>query len=610
MDDPRIGRRTCGAVPGEIGWTPPLGPSEGHRGVIGRRLPASAKHASRARRIAEPDSQVAGSKVHNRGTDARAGDAGTGAMKQAETGSDPRTARRRLPIGIQTFREIREEGYYYVDKTAYVRRLVDEGKHYFLSRPRRFGKSLLVDTLKELFEGAEPLFRGLAVHDRWDWSKRYPIVRLDFGKGDYTQADYLHANAAAQLDRLERRADFAPRYATAPERFGDLLEALHERAGERVVVLVDEYDKPILDALEKPETARANRDYLRGLYSTIKTCDAHIRFTLLTGVSKFSKVSLFSGLNNLKDITLDPRYSAICGYTEADLDTVFAPELPGLDRGEIRRWYNGYGWLGEEKVYNPFDILLLFDTRRFKAWWFETGTPTFLIDTLLERRIGTLALEDMLGTDALLSAFDVGDIAPEALLFQTGYLTIHEEEDLGGETAYRLGYPNREVRQSLNESLLHRLADDPTDTARRRIRLYELLRANDFEGLEALLRAFFAGIPYQWHTKNDIADYEGYYASVFYALFVSAGLDPVVEDSTSRGRVDLAVRLDGGVYLFEFKVVEGPPRDGSAQSAAMAQLRERGYADKYRGAGDPVHLIAVEFSKQTRNLAAFEAAPA
>ena len=555
---------------------------------------------------------MAGSKVHNRGTDARAGGAGTGSMMQTATGtgSDPRAARRKLPIGIQTFREIREDGCYYVDKTSFIRRLVDEGKHYFLSRPRRFGKSLLVDTIKDLFEGSEPLFRGLAVHDRWDWSAPHPVLRLDFGGGSYGEPGLVHKEAASRLGALEREFAVTRHDDTAPARFQHLLHTLHERTGRRAAVLIDEYDKPILDALRAPEVARANRDFLHGLYSVVKSADAHIKFTLLTGVSKFSKVNLFSGLNNLKDITLDPRYSALCGYTEADLDTVFAPELPGLDRDEIRRWYNGYGWLGAEKVYNPFDILLLFDTRRFKAWWFETGTPTFLIDTLLERRIGTLALEDLRGTDALLSTFDVDDIAPEALLFQTGYLTIHEEEDLGGETAYRLGYPNREVRQSLNRNLLSRLADDPTDTARRRIRLYELLRANDFDGLEALLRAFFAGIPYQWHVRNDIADYEGYYASVFYALFVSAGLDPVVEDSTSRGRVDLAVRLDGGVYLFEFKVVEDPPRGGSARSAAMAQLRERGYADKYRGAGEPVHLVAVEFGKQTRNLAAFEAAPA
>ena len=527
------------------------------------------------------------------------------------TETDARTARRRLPIGIQTFREIREEGYYYVDKTAYVRRLIDGGKHYFLSRPRRFGKSLLLDTVKELFEGAEPLFRGLAVHDRWDWSVRHPVVRLSFGSGQFGEPGLLSRETAARLGNLERTFKVSACDETAPARFRHLLQTLHERAGRRVVVLIDEYDKPILDALDAPDVAHANRDFLRGLYSVVKDCDAHVRFTLLTGVSKFSKVSLFSGLNNLADITLDPACSTLCGYTETDLDTVFAPELPGLDRDEIRRWYNGYNWLGGEKVYNPFDVLLLFRRRRFGAWWFETGTPTFLIDTLVDRGVGSLALERMTADDALLSAFDVGAVGTEALLFQTGYLTIEAEEHRGGETAYRLGYPNREVRQSLNKSLLSRLAVDPSAPVRQRLRLYDLLQAGDFDGLKALLKAFFAGIPYQWHVRNDIADYEGYYASVFYALFAAAGLDLTVEDSTSHGRVDLAVRLDGRVCLFEFKVVEPAPEGAPTRpTAAMTQLRERGYADKHRASGRPVHLIAVEFSKQTRNVAAFEAAPA
>ena len=283
--------------------------------------------------------------------------------------------KRRLPIGIQTFREIREENCYYVDKTAHIRRLIDEGKYYFLSRPRRFGKSLFLDTLKELFEGNEALFEGLHIHDHWDWSVRYPVLRLDFGSGNFKEEGYLQANVMEQLAAIERRAKIVSEHTTVPGRFASILEILHAQAGQRVVVLVDEYDKPILDALEEPEIARANRDFLRGLYSTIKSNDAHIKFTFLTGVSKFSKVHLFSGLNNLKDITLDVRYSAICGYTDADLDTVFAPELPGLNRDDIRDWYNGYSWLGEEKVYNPFDILLLFDKRTFGTYWFETGTP-------------------------------------------------------------------------------------------------------------------------------------------------------------------------------------------------------------------------------------------
>ncbi len=249
--------------------------------------------------------------------------------------------KRKLPIGIQNFREIREEGYYYVDKTGYARRLEDDaGKHYFLSRPRRFGKSLFVDTLKALYEGAEPLFRGLAVHDGWDWSRRHPVLRLDFSGGNFRKPDLIEENAAAQLDDVARRAGVETRGGSAPIRLRRLLEALHEHAGRRVVVLVDEYDKPILDALDDPDVARANRDDLRGLYGTLKACDAHIELTFITGVSKFSRVSLFSDLNNLIDLTVDPAYSALCGYTEADLDRVrpgAAGSRPGRDPRLVQR---------------------------------------------------------------------------------------------------------------------------------------------------------------------------------------------------------------------------------------------------------------------------------
>ena len=509
--------------------------------------------------------------------------------------------KRKLPIGIQTFREVREDNCYYVDKTAYIRRLLNEGKHFFLSRPRRFGKSLFLDTCKELFESNEPLFEGLYIHDRWDWSVRHPVLRLDFSSGTYQGPDDLREEMAAQLNALEEEAEIIPRADdTAPARFRRLMKVLHERTGQRVAVLVDEYDKPILDALEVSEVARANRDFLRGLYSTVKFADAHIRFTFLTGVSKFSKVSLFSGLNNLIDITLDPRYSAICGYTEADLNSVFAPELPGLDRDEIGTWYNGYNWLGEEKVYNPFDVLLLFRNREFGAYWFETGTPAFLVETLFKRKVSSLTLDNMLGSADLLSTFDVDAIATEALLFQTGYLTIHRTERRGSRTYYRLGYPNLEVRQSLNESLLNHLTGDASRRATHSAQLYDLLLANDFVGLETLFHAFFASIPYEWYTSNDIANYEGYYASVFYSYFAALGLDVTVEDSSSHGRLDMAVLFDGNVYLFEFKVVEMTP-----EGAAMAQLKAKRYADKYRGLGQPIYLIAVEFSRETRNLAAF-----
>ena len=513
-------------------------------------------------------------------------------------------AKRRLPIGIQTFREIRESNCYYVDKTGYALRLAEEGKHFFLSRPRRFGKSLFIDTLQELFGGRRELFEDLEAYDRWDWSVRHAVVRLDFAGLNATSVDDLDQDVQAQLAEIERDAALEPLQAPAGRRFRHLIRTLHQQTGQRVVVLVDEYDKPILDALGESELARANRDYLRALYGMIKSCDAYIRFCFLTGVSKFSKVSLFSGLNNLEDITLDESYAAICGYTEGDLSTVFAPELPGLDRERIREWYNGYSWGGKQKVYNPFDILLLFAEHKFNPWWFETGTPTFLTKLLTERCVAADSLDGLRASEASLSAFDVGSIAPEALLFQTGYLTIDGLEcgDDGIEY-YRLVYPNREVRQSLNLSLLNYITGNAIQREAQSHALLQLLGAADLDGLETWFRALFAGIPYHWHNRNTIADYEGYYASVFYSFFVGAGATVTPEDSGSTGRADLAGQVAGKMYVFEFKVFAA-----SQPGAALRQLQERGYAAKYRHLGLPTHLVGVEFNAQTRNVEVFDSA--
>jgi len=510
------------------------------------------------------------------------------------------TNRKRLPIGIQTFAKIRTDPYYYVDKTAMILELVQGGTHYFLSRPRRFGKSLLLDTIKELFEGNEPLFQGLAVHPHWDWSASYPVLRFSFGRKNYRQPQALGESLHQQLTQMERDFGLSADFEDAGGRFADLLEKIKAGTGQSIVVLVDEYDKPILDALESPEVARANRDFLRGFYATIKDFDAHIRFSLLTGVSKFSKVSLFSGLNNLKDITLDKRYSTICGYTDRDIDTVFAPELPGLDRQEIRDWYNGYHWLGEG-VYNPFDILQLFDERLFKSYWFETGTPTFLVEQLLKRQVPTIQLDQLLSSSDMLSSFEIGNISTEALLFQTGYLTIKQEENLGGQFFYTLGYPNREVYQSLNNSLLGALVQNPSQQVLHATQLYRLLSANDLTGLKQLFHSFFASIPHQWYHNNTIQQYEGYYASVFYSYFASLGLTITLEDTSNFGRIDMTLKFNDAVYIFEFKVVELVP-----QGRALQQIRDRAYADKYRALQQPIYLIGVEFSKTDRNIVGFE----
>ncbi len=509
--------------------------------------------------------------------------------------------RRKLPIGIQTFREIRENDYYYIDKTGFARQLIDEGKYYFLSRPRRFGKSLLIDTLAELFAGNEPLFRDLAIHPHWDWSTRYPVIRISFAEGVLQSRDALDARIA-DLIRINREVlavEVHPGLDIAGA-FGELIRKTHAHYGQRVVVLVDEYDKPILDHLSDRDTARAMRDGLRNLYSVIKGSDAHIRFAFLTGVSKFSKVSIFSGLNNLNDITVDTTYSAICGYTEQDVDTIFAPELENLDRDRMRDWYNGYNWTGAA-VYNPFDLLLLFQKREFRSWWFETGTPTFLVDLLTTRGYFTPDLAGVRASEALLSTFDVDSMSAEALLWQSGYLTLTGSRRIGARLEYSLGYPNLEVESALNDALLKGLMGDPMQAERAVSRLYDVLVSGDFEALRAHIEALFAAIPHQWHDGHPIARYEGFYASVFYSHLAALGLDLTPEDSANQGRIDLTLKFNSRIWLFEFKVVELAP-----EGSALQQIKDRGYADKYRAAGQPIHLIGIEFSRERRALVGFE----
>ena len=508
--------------------------------------------------------------------------------------------RKKLPIGIQTFKEIREDNHYYVDKTHLALALANDGKHYFLSRPRRFGKSLFLDTLKELFEGNETLFKGLAAEKQWDWSAKYPVLRFSFGNESYLENRGLQDSLSTQLSHMEELHGIEKRFEHATGRFADLILKLKQKTGRNVVILVDEYDKPILDALRNPEKARRNRDILSGFYGAIKDYDASIKFSFLTGVSKFARVSLFSGLNNLYDLTLVPEFSSLCGYTDHDIDTVFGPELFDLDRTKIREWYNGYNWRGEG-VYNPFDILQLFKSREFKNYWFESGTPTFLVDTLFDRQIATLRLESLFSSAAMLSSFDIEQIDTEALLFQTGYLTIKKLERIGNQDFYTLGYPNLEVYQSLNDVLLSALVSDKSAQAKNTAQLYQLLLANDFKGLEQLFHGFYASIPHQWYTKNHIQEYEGYYASVFYSYFASLGLDVTVEDSTNLGRIDMTLKFNHQIYIFEFKVVES-----GAQGDALQQIKDKAYADKFKALNQPIHLIGVEFSKETRNVVAVE----
>ena len=505
----------------------------------------------------------------------------------------------KLPIGIQTFREIREEGYCYVDKTPLVARMADEGKYYFLSRPRRFGKSLLVSTLAAAFAGQRELFAGLHLENHWDWSRRAPVISLDFGEGILSNTDLLTASTAMQLAECAETHGIAPPAAGPIHlRLHSLIRDLHAATGERIVVLVDEYDKPILDHLHQPERALELREGLRNLYSVLKSQDARLRFVLLTGVSKFSKVSLFSGLNNLEDLTLDERFATVCGYTQGELETTFADWLDGVGVPEVRRWYNGYNFLGES-VYNPFDVLLYLRNREFRSYWFETGTPTFLINLLKTRRYNLASLDRLEAGETLLGSFDVGCIEPETLLFQTGYLTIRDKIHQGGRIKYRLGYPNQEVRMSLSDALLNALTPDMQRKEHTQDRIFAALEANDPEQLRQAFHAFFAAIPHDWHRRNAIADYEGYWASLVYCYFAALGLTVIPEDVTNHGRIDLTILWAGRVWLLEFKVVEL-----SEPGRALEQIQARGYHQKY--AGQPVTQIGMEFSRAERNLTGFE----
>ncbi len=520
--------------------------------------------------------------------------------------------RQSLPIGIQDFATIRREGFYYVDKTPLILQLVKGGRHYFLSRPRRFGKSLLVDTISALFAGQEDLFRGLAIHAHWDWSLTHPVLRLSFD-GKYGTPEDIEGDVLEQLEAVEDEYGLtqASTSNTGSRRLRSVLRRVHQETGQQVVILVDEYDKPILDALHDPDMAHANRDYLRGIYGIIKGSAKHVRFVFVTGVSMFSRVSLFSDMNNLKDTSLDPRFATICGYTDTDIDTVFAPELDGLDRDMIRTWYNGYNWLGAERVYNPFDVLLLFEDRKFKPYWFRTGSPRFLFDTLKAKSVNPRDLEGRLTDgESLVSTFEIDVIDVEALLFQTGYLTITDEQSDGFDTLYQLDYPNQEVRISLNRGLLQYLGKTVTEATGQGRDLCTLLETNDFAGFAETLKAYLSSIPYQWHMTGNLARYEAWYAGLLHLCFRAIGVEVRAEEASSHGCADMVVRTGGQVFILEFKMVDNADAVEAALAAAFTQMRERGYANRYRDRQEPVHLIAVVCGHEARNLLEVRAEPA
>ncbi len=507
---------------------------------------------------------------------------------------------RKLPVGIQSFEVIRTEGYYYVDKTPFVKKLTDEGKYFFLSRPRRFGKSLFLDTLRQAFLGKRELFEGLYLENNWDWSEKYPVVYISFGAGVIKDSSHLLMRIKEILKKHEGLYDVSLTNETIEGKFEELIQLLSEKYRQQVAVLIDEYDKPILDNIEDREIALAIREELKNFYSVLKDADPYLKFCFITGVSKFSKVSLFSGLNNLEDITLSPSYATVCGYTQEELESVFADRLKDVDLAEVRRWYNGYNFLGEP-LYNPFDILLFLRDKLFRPYWFETGTPTFLIKLLLKKRFFIPDLENLEAGETILSSFDVDYIEPEPLLFQTGYLTIKRVKRIGPRTFYLLSYPNLEVKMSFTDHLLNWYTQVPAEKERIINRLINYLAEANIEGMKGVFYSFFASIPHDWYRKSEIQNYEGFYASVFYAYFAALGVDVIVEDATSQGRLDMAVLFEDRCYLFEFKVVELEP-----EGKALEQLKGKRYHEKYATRCRELYLIGVEFSKETRNIVGFE----
>jgi len=511
---------------------------------------------------------------------------------------------RKLPIGIQNLREIREGNYAYVDKSAFVQMLADTGKCFFLSRPRRFGKSLFLDTLKEAFEGNRKLFAGLHLEHHWDWAKKHPVIRISFGSGVLKTRAELDQAIRERLAEHFRQHGFTPSADSIGGIFREFIIWLHDRCGP-VVILIDEYDKPILDNITEPDRAVEMREGLKNFYSVIKDADPYLRFVFLTGVSKFSKVSLFSGLNNLEDLTLAPKYATLCGYTERDLDEVFGEHLATFDRAEVRRWYNGYRFLGES-VYNPFDVLLLIRNGEFRNFWFETGTPTFLLDLMREKRFFAPRLDRLVSTSDLLSSFDVPIIEPETLLFQAGYLTIAEAKSLGAQQQLTLTWPNFEVKSSLAASLLTSYTANHEAMANAQTKLLQVLHDGQLDALGPLFHAFFASIPHDWYRKNQLAGYEGYYASIVYCYFVALGLEVIAEDVTNHGRIDLTVKHAGRVYLFEFKVKGLAGKGNAGRARPMTWLLKKNYHEKYRPAAPEVYLVGVEFDPETRNIKSFE----
>ncbi|RUM48254.1 MAG: hypothetical protein DSY47_06000 [Hydrogenothermus sp.] len=499
---------------------------------------------------------------------------------------------KKLPIGIQNLREIIEGNYYYVDKTKEAYELINTYKYTFLARPRRFGKSLFLDTLKEIFEGNKKLFEGLYIYDKWNWDEKFPVVKISWS-GNFQTLENLEQTAIDIFKQNQKRLGITCDNTKDPNScFRQLIENSYEKYKKPVVILVDEYDKPILDVIDNTQQAKINREFLRGLYSIIKDNDQYIRFVFLTGVSKFSRASIFSGLNMLVDISLLPQFGNICGITQQELEETFKDLLYDVDLNELKEWYNGYYFL-KDKVYNPFDVIQFLSIKEYRNYWFASGNPSFLIKLLKQNKYYLPKFEDLIVDQKILDVFDIEKIDLEVLLYQAGYLTIKDVKKTPFGTQYKLYFPNKEVKISFNDVIIDYIIGE--NPAQFKLDLYNSLLNGDIDKFVEVFKRIFANIPYTY--SQFIKGYEGFYASVVYVYLLSLGLELVAEDITNKGRIDLTVFIEDKIYIIEFKTVKE-----NEECKALYQIKEKNYCEKYQNQDKEIYLIGICFSEKEKNV--------
>ncbi|MDR3219801.1 MAG: ATP-binding protein [Dysgonamonadaceae bacterium] len=506
-----------------------------------------------------------------------------------------------LPIGVQSFEDMRSRNYLYIDKTEHVHRIATTGKTYFLSRPRRFGKSLLISTLHELYNGRKDLFEGLYIYDKWDWTQQYPVIRLDWILISRETPEEIERSLRNKFMRFARENDIHLYSDYASDCLEELIVELHRKTGKKVVVLVDEYDAPILDAIGKPgELIAAIKAKVQGIYKILKGTDDHLEKIFLTGVSKFAGLSVFSALNNPKDITLQKYYSTICGYTQEELEANFAEYIDVLAKemnmpraaflDEMRERYNGFSWDGQSTVYNPFSILRVFDERRFGNFWFNTATPAFLIKLLKKRNQVEKYTMPVKTTESVFGSYDPEALETIPLLFQTGYLTV-KNIVFDNELIYTLEAPNKEVRKAFSDHLFKEFAglssEDMTSVQRDMIRQ---IRELDSEGFNRSLKAMIAHVPSILHIAE-----EKYYHSLFLIWLYALGFKIEDEVLTNIGRIDAVWRMKDTTVIAELKHDRQAPLE-RLLFEAEAQISNKKYYERYAVEGKRLILLAVAFS--------------